>query len=229
MVDMIPRRNITPKPTLTTELSYLDQGYQIIAGADEAGRGSIFGPVCVGIVALPLQGDTEALQNTLDQVRDSKKLARPKVYRLSDEVKQVALAWGVGASAAQEVDTLGIVRAIGQAAQRAWQDSQIRFPHIQIDFLLTDSVMPVEHFIEKHAGITKGDLYCLSIACAAILAKRYHDELVRTLAEEHHYHPDYQLQENVGYGTEAHRLAVKKYGRTPHHRTSYKLKILDEA
>lgn len=207
-------------PHLEYEQALLKQGYRLIAGVDEAGRGSIFGPVCVGIVVLPLD-KPEALKESLDQVRDSKTLYRKKVYRLAADVQAVALAWAVGVSSAAEVDQHGIMGAIRRAEEQALEMVQTQLAR-HVDFLLTDSTMPTPTGFDeaRKRSLVKGDALCLSISCAAILAKDEHDRLVRQLAEE--CDPDYQLNSNVGYGTPAHIEAVRRLGGTPHHRYSFR-------
>lgn len=215
-------RNKTPMPTLDEERFLYEEGFRCIAGVDEAGRGSIFGPVCVGMVVLPNENLPELIE-ALNEVRDSKKISRRKVYRLSDEIKAVAVAWGVGASSAQEVDEWRITRAVSEAGYRAYADLQARRPS-EIDFLLTDSRMNLSKLEKKTKAIVKGDMLCLSIACAAILAKTYHDILVRKLAEN--YDEAYQLNNNVGYGTAAHIQAVHERGHTDDHRKTFRIKAI---
>jgi len=212
----------TPIPTLNYELELYAQGYQIIAGVDEAGRGSIFGPVCVGMVILPLDKPEELLPKLID-VRDSKKISRPKVYRLAEVVKSVARAWGVGVSTAQDVDQFGIMPAIRKAAEYALQQMEEAF-NLSVDYLLTDSALPCPTGFpsDRQLSIVKGDALSLSIACGAILAKQHHDALVRDIARN--YEEDYQLINNVGYGTKAHKEAIMKLGYTPHHRRTFRLK-----
>ncbi len=209
-----------PIPTLDFERDLLQQGFRVIAGVDEAGRGSLFGPVCVGMAVLPLD-DLDTLAETLTEVRDSKKLYRPKVYRLADVVKETALAWAVGVGAAREVDQFGIMGAIRLAAERTLSELQASLDdEVEVDFLLTDTAMPLDNLEVGRQSIVKGDAKCLSIACAAILAKHRHDVLVRELAQD--YDESYQLNSNVGYGTAAHIRAIRTLGPTPHHRYSYK-------
>jgi len=215
---MAKRPSKTPVPTLDYERELLDRGYRLIAGVDEAGRGSIFGPVCVGMAMLPLE-DFAYLQKELSEIRDSKTLHRPKVYRLADTVKEVALSWGVGQSTAQEVDQHGIMGGVRVAAERALVELEGRFGK-RIDYLLTDTAMPLKHLPIGQHSIVKGDLYCLSVACGAILAKHHHDVLVRELAEQ--FPDDYQLHQNVGYATAAHRRAIAELGPTAHHRFTFR-------
>jgi ribonuclease HII len=209
-----------PVPTLEHERRLLKAGFGRIAGVDEAGRGSVFGPVCVGMVVLPLD-DLTGVAEALSQVRDSKKLYRPKVYRLADEIKEMAWGWGVGHGSAAEVDQFGIVSAIKLAAERALAELEGRL-RAGIEYLLTDSRMPTPAGFSNDykKALVHGDAECLSIACAAMLAKQYHDVLVRELAEQ--YAQGYQLNTNVGYGTAAHLRAIQELGPTPHHRHSFR-------
>lgn len=210
----------TPVPTLDYERDLLGQGVRLIAGVDEAGRGSIFGPVCVGMVVLPLV-DLDAIAAHLSEVRDSKKLHRPKVYRLAPIIQDLALAWGVGQAAAAEVDQHGIVGGIRLAAERAlvFVETQLS---AKVEYLLTDSTMPTPTGFDPtlQRSLVKGDQDCLSIACAAILAKKCHDDVVRELAAD--LSEEYQLTNNVGYGTPGHISAIKRLGVTPHHRRSFR-------
>lgn len=203
------------RPTLDVEQELLKQGYLSIAGTDEAGRGSLFGPVCVGLVVLPLDGDLDRLMQTLDDVRDSKQLLRTKVYELSDVVKEAVQAWAVGEASAREVDERGIVGGIRLALQRAYKT--INTP---IDYILGDHSLPVNVLKLAYRNITRGDVTCLSISCAAILAKHHHDIRVREIASQ--YPDDYDLDRNVGYGTTAHLDAIKRLGPTPHHRFTFR-------
>lgn len=209
-----------PRPTLDEECALLKQNYRVIAGVDEAGRGSIFGPVCVGMAVLPLH-DLNTLSAALSQVRDSKQLHRPKVYRLADEIKIVARAWAVGHANAHEVDQFGIVGAIRRAAERALVQLEDRLGE-KVDFLLTDSTMPTPTGFppEQKRSMVRGDAHCLSIACAAMLAKCDHDARVRDLANS--CAGDYGLVNNVGYGTAAHLSAIQRLGGTEHHRYSFR-------
>jgi ribonuclease HII len=203
------------RPTLDFEQALLKQGYLSIAGTDEAGRGSIFGPVCVGLVILPLDNDPERLLETLDEVRDSKQLLRTRVYELSDVVKGTARAWAVGEATASEVDERGIVGGIRLALLRAYHTIEA-----QIDYVVADYSLPANVLEFPYQNIKKGDAQCLSIACAAILAKHQHDLRVRELALD--YPDDYGLDRNVGYGTPSHIEAIRQLGPTPHHRHSFK-------
>lgn len=210
----------TPIPSLKAEYAIRARGFSHIAGVDEAGRGSIFGPVCVGMVVFDLD-QAEQVQKSLADVRDSKKLQRSKVYRLADTVKLAAQAWGIGSASAQEVDRLNIMGAIKLAAGRALESLENVFD-LQVDFLLTDSRLPAPAGFDpmRQESRVHGDMYCLTVASASILAKQHHDLLVRELARD--YDDAYQLHSNVGYSTIAHKQAIRELGPTPHHRHSFK-------
>lgn len=203
------------RPTLKFERDVLERGYFSIAGTDEAGRGSIFGPVCVGLVVLPLNGDLERLTRTLEDVRDSKQLMRKKVYKLADVVKPAVSAWAVGEASANEVDNYGILGGIRLALRRAYEVIDT-----QIDYVLADFSLPVNILSLPCQNIKKGDAKSLSIACASILAKYQHDLRVRELAQD--YADDYGLDRNVGYGTPSHIEAIRRLGPTPHHRHTFR-------
>lgn len=206
------------RPSFAFEEELLAQGYEYISGADEVGRGCIFGPVCVGMVMLPLDQDLFQLAQVLDEIRDSKTLPRQKVYDLAEVVKDVALAWGVGGASAREIDRLRITGGIELALQRAYK--HIQRNGFAVDYLLADNLMPIDVIPISGRTVKKGDAKSFSIACSAIVAKDYRDSLVRKLAER--FDESYGLQSNVGYASAAHRLALKELGPTSQHRFSFK-------
>ncbi len=185
-----------------------------IAGLDEAGRGALAGPVAVGAVILP--DDQALLSSTLSGARDSKQMTPPQRERLAIRIKEVALAWAVGFAAPPEIDAQGIVRATRLAALRALHQFTIR-PH----YLLTDFRLELPQLDIPQRSILRGDAHCLSIACASILAKTERDTLLRELDWQY---PGYGLAQHKGYGTQAHRSALKRLGWSPIHRKSFKIK-----
>jgi ribonuclease HII len=207
---------VTHSPHFQIEEALLQQGYTLLGGADEAGRGSLFGPVCVGIAVLPL-ANTVTLAKTLNGVRDSKQLPRPRVYELAEMVKAMALTWGAGEASAREIDERGIVGGVEIAFFRAYEQLQLPQP---LDYLIADARMPLTKLKIPHMTYVKGDATSYSIACGAILAKTLHDQRVRELAAD--LDPAYGLLDNVGYGTAAHLAAIRQLGATPHHRHSYR-------
>ncbi len=161
----------------TPDLSYekeLWPAYKYIAGLDEAGRGALAGPVCVGAVILP--DDNPLLTQTLSGARDSKQLTPRKRHQLKPLIKETACAWGIGFASAEEIDALGIVPATRLAASRALEMLPI-FP----DFLLTDFRLELPELDISQTALVKGDQRCLSIAAASILAKTARDDIMREL------------------------------------------------
>lgn len=201
-------------PSLKFESDLWDSGLQFIAGLDEAGRGALAGPVAVGAVILP--NDKTLLASTLKRVRDSKQLTPRQRDSLVPSIRSTALAWSVGFATADEIDSQGIVRAARLAAIRALHQFSIT-----PQYLLTDFRLELPQIDIPQTSIIKGDAHCLSIACASILAKTERDALMRELDERF---PGYGLGQHKGYGTQAHRSAVKRKGLTPVHRRTFRIR-----
>ncbi|HUG34600.1 MAG TPA: ribonuclease HII [Anaerolineales bacterium] len=199
------------RPNIKLESDLWNGGLLYIAGLDEAGRGALAGPVAVGAVILP--NDKALLSQTLGGVRDSKQLTPPARETLAPHIREVALAWSVGFADAHEIDSQGIVRATRLAAIRALHQFSI-FPQ----YLLTDFRLELPQVEISQTSIVKGDAHCLSIACASILAKTERDALMRELDERY---PSYGLGKHKGYGTQAHRSAMKRLGLSSVHRRSF--------
>jgi len=188
--------------------------WQHIAGLDEAGRGALAGPVCVGTIILP--SENPLLLQALSGVRDSKQLTPRKRNQLAPRIKQVARAWGIGFASADEIDELGIVPATRLAANRALEFMQF-FP----EFLLTDFRLELPELDLPQAALVKGDQCSLSIASASILAKTARDELMIELDTRH---PHYGFARHKGYGSLAHRRAISEFGFSPVHRKTFHIK-----
>jgi len=188
--------------------------WQHIAGLDEAGRGALAGPVCVGTIILP--SENPLLLQALSGVRDSKQLTPRKRNQLAPRIKQVARAWGIGFASADEIDELGIVPATRLAANRA-----LEFMHFFPEFLLTDFRLELPELDLPQAALVKGDQCSLSIASASILAKTARDELMIELDT---HHPQYGFARHKGYGSLAHRRAISEFGFSPVHRKTFHIK-----
>jgi ribonuclease HII len=188
--------------------------FKHVAGLDEAGRGALAGPVCVGSVILP--DDDSLLMRTLSGVRDSKQLTPRKREQLTPCIKEIACAWGVGFSSADEIDALGIVPATRLAASRALEAMSF-FP----DFLLTDFRLELPELDLSQTALVKGDQRSLSIASASILAKTARDELMVGLDTQYQ---QYGFTSHKGYGTLAHRKMIAQLGFSPVHRKTFKIK-----
>jgi len=203
---------VDPDTVFETEL--WNSGLLYIAGLDEAGRGALAGPVSVGAVILP--NDQTLLSSTLAGVRDSKQLTPRKRESLAPHIQEVALDWAVGFATPEEIDMQGIVRATRLAAIRALHQFTIT-----PQYLLTDFRLELPQLDISQTALVKGDARCLSIACASILAKTERDALMRELDSQY---PGYGLAKHKGYGTQAHRSAMKQLGLSPTHRSSFHVK-----
>ena len=200
-------------PDLSFEKNLWQSGLQTIVGLDEAGRGALAGPVAVGAVSLP---NDPHLLSTLSGVRDSKQMTPLARDAASVRIKEIAPIHAVGFSSADEIDSLGIVAATRLAALRALEKISL-IP----DYLLTDFRLELPELDISQTAIVKGDARCLSIACASVLAKTTRDALMQELDARH---PGYQLGKHKGYGTQLHRLALKRLGYSSVHRKTFTFK-----
>ena len=197
-------------PDLSFERKIWQSGLTYIAGMDEAGRGALAGPVAVGAVILP---NKARLSSTLNGVRDSKQMTPLAREHLAPRIKESALRWGVGFASSNEIDSLGIVPATRLAALRAIESLSL-FPA----YLLTDFRLELPELDIPQTSLVKGDVKCLSIAAASVLAKTARDALMCELDSQY---PGYGLGKHKGYGTPFHRLAMKRLGYSAIHRKSF--------
>lgn len=178
---------------------------------DEVGRGAWAGPVTVGAAVLPRD-------RRVNGIRDSKLLSEAERERLFPRIATWCVAWSVGHASNDECDEWGMSVALAVAADRA-----LDALGVQVERILLDG--PVD-FLGRHrprAGVTVdpivgGDLTCLSIAAASILAKVTRDRLMRDIAAEH---PDFGFDSNKGYPAPVHRAALRARGPTRWHRRSW--------
>lgn len=201
----------------TPDLSFEEElwpAYPSIAGLDEAGRGALAGPVCVGAVILP--NDETLLTQALSGARDSKQMTPRERSLLNPIIKETAITWGIGFASADEIDSLGIVPATRLAACRA-VEALVIFP----DYLLTDFRLELPELDVSQTAIVKGDQKSLSIAAASILAKTSRDELMLELDEQF---PQYGFARHKGYGTLYHRKRISSLSYSPIHRKSFQIK-----
>lgn len=186
------------------------QGWRLVAGCDEAGRGALLGPLYAAAVILDPA-------RSIPGVDDSKKLTPRERESLAEEIRLKALAWEVVAVSAEEVDVLNVYEASRQAMLRALGALQPA-----PDFILTDA-MPLRKgaagaYHIPHRAIVHGDARSVSIAAASILAKVARDQ---HLVELDGVYPQYGLAKNKGYGTPEHLAALTRFGPCPEHRKTY--------
>jgi ribonuclease HII len=197
-------------PGLDQEKALLSQGYRLIAGVDEAGRGAWAGPVYAAAVILPL--DRPDLRRALDGVADSKRLSPGRREALLGVIDAVALSVGVGTVTTAGVDALGIAPATRLAMGRAIE-ALSPTPHA----LLLDYVTLPEVALPQRSS-PRADRHCLSVAAASIVAKVRRDRWMVELDERY---PGYGFARHKGYGTAAHRSALARLGPSPVHRMSW--------
>lgn len=177
------------------------------AGCDEAGRGSLAGPVYAAAVIL-LPDFYHPLLN------DSKQLTEPQRETLRAVIEQNALAWAVARAEPEEIDRINILHASFLAMHRALDELTTR-----PDFILVDGNRFRQYGATPHLCVVKGDGKYAAIAAASILAKTHRDEEMQRLAAEFPY---YDWGTNKGYPTGAHREAIREHGLSPHHRKSFR-------
>ncbi|HXN71043.1 MAG TPA: ribonuclease HII [Candidatus Acidoferrales bacterium] len=179
-------------------------GWLRIAGLDEAGRGSLFGPVVAAAVILNPRRRIVGLD-------DSKKLTPDRRHELAPRIREHALAWAVAEIEASRIDAWNIYQASRQAMMAA---VSLLFP--LPDYLLLDAI-EIDLPIEQKALI-HGDARSVSIAAASILAKVERDQQMQEFDQ---LYPQYGLARNKGYGTPDHLEALQRHGPSPLHRFSY--------
>lgn len=197
-------------PDFAYEKEYLEKGYAVVAGTDEAGRGPLCGDVVAAAVILPAGLYLEGLN-------DSKKLSEKKREALYDQIVQNAVSYGIACASVKEIDELNILNAAQLAMRRA-----VAMLSPVPDMVLVDGNI-ARGFPMDTKTIIGGDGLSCSIAAASILAKVTRD---RMCLEWDRLYPEYGIAGHKGYATKAHTEALKKYGPCPIHRRSFLSKIL---
>jgi ribonuclease HII len=214
---MAPKPKAKPKPKSKQprevylcgwefELAARAEGWSLIAGVDEVGRGPLFGPVVAAAVILPPDA-------RLDGLNDSKKLAVEEREHFDAQVREVAVTWAIAEVDAETIDRINIL----QASRLAMRLAVSRLAHPP-DCLLIDGNQRIEWGCTQRT-IVKGDARSLSIAAASVIAKVHRDRL---LAELDLRFPGYGLARNMGYPTIEHRAALLRLGATEMHRRSFR-------
>jgi ribonuclease HII len=178
----------------------------MIAGVDEVGRGPLAGPVVACAVIMP--PDVRAIAG----VDDSKRLTGLQRLRLARLIRRRAIAIGLGAASAREIDRWNIYHATTLAIRRALARLVAAPDHVVLDGRAIRSLGT------PHTAIVGGDARCYSIACASIIAKVTRDRVMKALAKRY---PTYGWERNVGYSTPKHLAGLAAAGATPHHRRSF--------
>lgn len=192
-------------PHTKEEKRLIKQGYKLIAGIDEAGRGSWAGPVVAAAIIMS--------NYKIKGIKDSKLLSPKMRDKLFDEILENCLGYGVGIVENDTIDEINIY----QAAKLAMKQAVENIEKVKPDHLLIDA-MKVEINIPQKA-IIKGDTNIYSIACASIIAKVTRDRIMLDLHEKY---PEYSFDKHKGYGTKIHLDCLEKHGSCAIHRKTYK-------
>ncbi len=182
-----------------------NEGYNLICGVDEAGRGPLAGPVFAAAVILP-EG------HIIEGVNDSKKLSEKKREALFDKIISEALDYSIACASEKEIDAINILNATYLAMRRAVEGLKTKPGYALID----GNRMPT--LSVEGRTIVKGDAKSASIAAASILAKVSRDRYMLEMAEKY---PQYQFEKHKGYGTKLHYEMLDKYGESAIHRKTF--------
>lgn len=185
------------------------QGFRLVCGVDEAGRGPLAGPVCAAAVILPEDVDIPGLN-------DSKKLSDKRRREMYPLIKEQAIAYSIAFATEEEIDNINILQATYLAMQRAIDGLQIK-----PDFALIDGNR-AKDFGLPVMTIVGGDGLSASIAAASILAKVTRDDFMLELAKTY---PQYGFEVHKGYGTKTHYEALAQFGPSEVHRMSFLKKL----
>ena len=190
--------------TYKNERELHKEGYKLIGGVDEVGRGPLVGPVVTACVILPENFN-------LDGLTDSKKLTEKKRDYFFEEIKKQAISYGIGIVDEKRIDEINIYEATKEAMIEAINNCNIKPDYVLTDAMKLDIDIPVRPII-------KGDLRSITISAASVLAKVTRDRMMYELDKKY---PMYDFKNNVGYPTKKHLEAIEKYGIIDEHRRSY--------
>lgn len=191
---------------LEYENSLIKEGYRLIAGIDEAGRGPLAGPVTVAVCIMPLDAD-----KIIDGVNDSKKLTPRKREELYDKIINTATAYSIVNIGEKVIDEINILNATKLGMKKCLENIDVTPDYVLIDAVKIDSEIP-------YSAIIHGDALSYSIACASILAKVSRDRLMTTFDEKYQ---GYGFAKHKGYGTKMHVEKLKELGPCDIHRKSF--------
>jgi len=199
-------------PDFHLESLLLQEGYTLIAGVDEAGRGALAGPLSVGLTIYDPSVIKNPPEAVSEQIRDSKKLTHPKRLAARELIHDQSLYSHAALVSHRIIDRSNIVKAIGTALEKLIAQSPV-IPEI----ILMDGTISFDVGIPM-ITVKKGDNRSLSIASASIEAKVTRDKILDTFDA---LHPGYGFKKNKGYGTQEHRDAIVTIGHSPIHRRTY--------
>ena len=197
-------------PDLAHELGLYRRGRRAVAGVDEAGRGPLAGPVVAAAVVLP--AGLTGKESWLLALDDSKRLSARQREAAFQVIQERAVAVAVAAETAEEIDRIGIGRAVIQAMLKAVNGLPVKPEHLLLDYV------PIKECPYPYDTLVKGDARSYSIAAASIVAKVTRD---REMEVAECRYPGYDFARNKGYGTARHREQLARLGPCPLHRRSF--------
>ena len=216
------------RPTLNFENTLFSRGAKLIAGMDEVGRGCLAGPVSVGVAVINID-----CVNPPENLADSKLLTHEQREELLPLVKTWVKEFAVGHASNDEIDEIGLTRALRRAGRRALAQLDTKPDHLILDgkhnWLMPEKEtqnMFEQEFDDGPLSVdlkiitqVKADLTCASVAAASIVAKTTRDQMMSELSKEF---PNYFWAENKGYAAPEHLEAIQSFGATKYHRVSWK-------
>jgi len=186
------------------ENNLIEEGYSLIGGIDEVGRGPLAGPIVSAVVVLDPSKKIIGLN-------DSKQLSEKKRHELFKQIKEEAWGYGIGYASVSEIDHYNIYQATKLAMKRAVENNTTEIEQLLVDAMTVDTSIPQQ-------SIIKGDSKSNSIAAASILAKVTRDELMKEYEKQF---PGYDFSNNAGYGTKKHLEGLNQLGPCSIHRTTF--------
>jgi ribonuclease HII len=198
-------------PDIKLEERLWSNGYKLVLGLDEAGRGPLAGPVVAGGVVITKES------KIIPTVRDSKKMTEKQRNEAFEKIKESVLAYGVGIVGSAEIDRIGIQEAVLKAMVTVLEVIEAKLSK-RVDYIIADGTNILEIPRYKMDRIKQGDLNHYSISAGSVLAKVTRDRIMRGYHEKY---PEYGFDTHVGYGTKKHIEAIKKFGITEIHRKSF--------
>lgn len=183
---------------------------------DEVGRGPLAGPIvsCAVVLKSP-----ECIEDMILEINDSKKLTKIKREKLAEEIKKRCIAYSIAEHSNKDIDRDGIAFCNNDIFLKA-----VSGLNIKVETVLSDGY-PIKNFNGRNVAVVKGDTKSAAIACASIVAKVYRDKIMEEYSS---VYPEYGFDHNVGYGSNDHIDALKKYGPTNIHRMSFLRNILND-
>jgi ribonuclease HII len=199
-------------PDVKLEKLLWKEGYKIVIGLDEAGRGPLAGPVVASGVVI------SDINQVVPKVRDSKKMTEKQRNEAYDEIRKLSLAYGIGIVGSRDIDNMGIQKAVLEAMTIALEVVEAKL-NSKVDYIIADGLNILDIPKYKMKKLKQGDLLHYSISAASVLAKVTRDRIMR---DYHIKYPIYGFDTHVGYGTKKHIEVIEEYGICDIHRRSFK-------